>query len=119
MPNFTCAPSVRASRYAVQSRRVRLAGSHIGDDESVRFPGVSRGFDQFASAIGGLLAVSGRALGVLAPRWSEPFDAVWWWFAVPLAVAATAAAALALWADRHPVLVEEPVVPVVRRTWKS
>ncbi|MDI9896477.1 hypothetical protein QM797_17265 [Rhodococcus sp. IEGM 1381] len=87
--------------------------------KSVSVPSVSRGFHQLAGAIGGLLVLSGWALGVLAPRWSEPFDAVWWRFAAPLAGAATAAAALALWAVRHPVLVEEPVVPVVRRTWTS
>lgn len=79
----------------------------------------SRGFDQFAGAIGGLLVISGWVLGLLAPRWSEPFDTVWWRFAAPLAGATIAAAALALWAVRHPVLVEEPVVPVVRRTWTS
>lgn len=87
--------------------------------KSVSAPSVSRGFFQIAGAIGGLLVISGWALCVLAPRWSEPFDAVWWRFAAPLAGAATAAAALALWAVRHPVLVEEPVVPVVRRTWTS
>ncbi|GGG27801.1 hypothetical protein GCM10007304_47030 [Rhodococcoides trifolii] len=78
-----------------------------------------RRFRTLAGTLGALLVLSGWALGVLAPRWSEPLDTVWWRFAAPLAGATIAASTLALWAVRHPVLVEEPVVPVVRRTWTS
>ncbi len=78
-----------------------------------------RSFHKIAGATGGLLALSGWALGLLAALWSDPFDTVWWGLAAPLAGAVVAPLSLTLSIIRHPVVVEEPVVPVVRRTWSS
>lgn len=80
---------------------------------------VRRGFHSLVGAGGGFLVIAGWALGLLAQLAADPFDAPWWGGAVPMVGAVVTAAAFALWTIRHPVLVERPVIPVVRRTWTS
>ncbi|MDJ0362513.1 hypothetical protein [Rhodococcus sp. H29-C3] len=106
---------VAASVVAPMIRRRRRALSTLESYSvaAVRFPDGS-------AAIGSVLALIGWAVAIAATRLcAGPWDAPWWRHAAPMFGAVVGLAVLAVRVTRKAADVEVPVVPVVRRTWRT